>query len=81
MGKGSELVSRISNAINADTFFGRSRGKVALRHIEAERFTLTPVKARRKLAIKRVAKPSTSGVEFTEAQMRIALAALAKGKP
>ncbi len=74
-------MSRIVNAINSDTFFGRTRNKRELKRVEAERFTLTPVKARKKLYVKKVAKPSTGGVEFTEAQMRIALAALAKGKP
>lgn len=78
---GDWVLSRIVNAIRSDEFFGRSRGKRELNRIETERFTLTPVKARRKLSAKKVAKVSTDTVVFTERQLQIAVAALEKGKP
>jgi hypothetical protein len=68
------------NAIRSDEFFGRTRGKRELKRIETERYTLTPVKARRKLSAKKIVKPSTSAVVFTERQLQIAIAAM-KGKP
>ena len=73
--------SRIVNLMNADVFFNRKISKRYVKRVEAERFALTPVKARKKLSVKNVAKVSTNTVVFTERQLEIAVAALVKGKP
>jgi hypothetical protein len=66
--------------MQADAFFSQKITKRYAKCVEAERFTLTPVKARKKLS-KKVAKVSTDTVVFTERQLQIAVAALEKGKP
>lgn len=64
-------MSRIVNLMAADTFFNKPRGKVATRIIDYERFTLTPIKARKKLSTK-VAKVSTTDIGFEQWQIELA---------
>jgi predicted DNA binding protein len=73
--------NRIVNLMNAERFFNRKRNKHELKRLEAERFSLTPVKARRKTQKKYTRKVSTPAIDFTERQMQIAIEALQKGKP
>lgn len=68
---------RIVNLMAADKFFNQRISKRYMKRVEKERFTLQPVKAKKFL--KKPAKVSTRGVEFTERQLQIAIAAL-KGK-
>jgi predicted DNA binding protein len=75
------MSDRIVNLMNAESFFNRKRNKHQLKRIEAERFSLTPVKARRKTQKKYTRKVSTPDIDFTERQMQIAIEALQKGKP
>jgi len=75
------MSSRITNLMAADAFFSQKITKRYAKRVEAERFALTPLKARKKLSIKKVAKVSTNTVVFTERQLQIAVAALVKGKP
>jgi hypothetical protein len=78
---------RIVNAINSDTFFGRSRSKLELRRIEAERFGMTVGDAKKKLrntknkTVKKVAKRSTPDINFEQWQIDLATKIFSKGKP
>ena len=79
--------NRIVNAINSDTFFGRTRSKVELRRIEAERFGMTVGDAKKKLrntqnkTVKKVAKRSTPDIDFQQWQIDLATKIFSKGKP
>jgi hypothetical protein len=79
--------NRIVNAINSDTFFGRTRSKLELRRLEAERFGMTVGDAKKKLrntqnkTVKKIAKVSTSNVEFEQWQIDLAIKLFRKGKP
>ena len=72
-------MTRIQNLMAADKFFNQRVTKRYVARVEKERFTLQPVKAKKLL--NKPAKPSSRGIEFTERQLAIAVAALAKGKP
>jgi predicted DNA binding protein len=69
----------------SEKFFSRKRNKHQLKRLEAERFTLKPDKARRKIKPKTqkkyTRKVSTPDIDFTERQIQIAVQALQKGKP
>ena len=69
--------NRIVNMMAADRFFQQC-GKRYVSRVQKERFTLQPVKAKKYL--KKQDKPSSRGIEFTERQIQIAIAAM-KGKP
>jgi hypothetical protein len=79
--------NRIVNAINSDTFFGRTRSKIELRRLEAEGFGMTVGDAKKKLrntqnkTVKKIAKVSTSNVEFEQWQIDLAMKLFRKGKP
>jgi hypothetical protein len=79
--------NRIVNAINSDTFFGRTRSKLELRRLEPERFGMTVGDAKKKLrntqnkTVKKIAKVSTSNVEFEQWQIDLAMKLFRKGKP
>lgn len=79
--------NRIVNAINSDTFFGRTRSKLELRRIEAERFGMTVGDAKKKLrntqnkTVKKVAKRSTPDIDFQQWQIDLATKLFSKGKP
>jgi hypothetical protein len=79
--------NRIVNAINSDTFFGRTRSKLELRRLEAERFGMTVGDAKKKLrntqnkTVKKVAKPSSNNVVFEQWQIDLATKIFSKGKP
>lgn len=75
------MSERIVNMMAAERFFNRKRNKHEMKRIEAERFSLTPIKARRKTQKKYTRKVSTPAIDFTERQMQIAIEALQKGKP
>jgi hypothetical protein len=76
------MSDRIVNLMNAESFFNRKRNKHQLKRLEAERFTLTPQKAKRKTLKKiNTRKVSTPDIDFTERQIQIAVQALQKGKP
>ena len=77
------MSERITNLMEADTFFNQRVTKRYMARVEKERFTLQPVKAKKLVQKydKKYAKPSSRGIEFTERQLQIAVAALAKGKP
>jgi len=70
--------SRIVNLMNADVFFNRKITKVYKKRVAKERYTLQPEKAQK--LVRKATKPSSRGIEFTERQLEIAIAAL-KGKP
>ena len=74
--------NRIVNLMAADSFFNRKITKRICNRVEKERFTLQPVKAKKydKKYAKKDYKRSTTGIEFTERQIEIAIAAM-KGKP
>lgn len=78
--------NRIINLMAADVFFNRKISARYRNRVEKERFTLQPAKAKKyvKKYVKKYAKKdykrSTTGIEFTERQLQIAVAALAKGK-
>lgn len=72
------MSDRITNLMAADVFFNRKITKRICNRVEKERFTLQPVKAKKLL--RKPVKPSTRGIEFTERQLQIAVAALEKGK-
>ena len=72
-------MTRIENLMAADTFFNQRVTKRYVARVQKERFTLQPVKAKKLL--NKPVKPSSRGIEFTERQLQIAVAALAKGKP
>ena len=79
--------NRIVNAINSDTFFGRTRSKLELRRLEAERFGMTVGDAKKKLrnnqikTVKKVAKRSTPDIDFQQWQIDLATKLFSKGKP
>ena len=79
-------MSRIENLMAADVFFNRKITKRICNRVEKERFTLQPDKAKKydKKYVQKYAKKdykrSTTGIEFTQRQLEIALAAM-KGKP
>ena len=81
------MSDRIVNAINSDTFFGRTRSKLELRRLEAERFGLTVGAAKKKLrntqnkTVKKVAKRSTPDIDFQQWQIDLATKIFSKGKP
>ena len=80
------MSERIVNLMASEKFFNRKRNKHQLKRLEAERFTLTPEKARRKIKPKtfkkiNTRKVSTPDIDFTERQIQIAVQALQKGKP
>ena len=70
--------NRIVNLMAADVFFNRKISSRYRNRVEKERFRLQPVKAKKLL--NKPVKPSSRGIEFTERQIAIAIAAL-KGKP
>ena len=69
---------RIENLMAADSFFNTKITKRYAKKVAKERYTLQPEKAQKLL--RKATKPSTRGIEFTERQIEIAIAAL-KGKP
>lgn len=74
--------NRIVNLMSADTFFNAKVTKRYAKKVAKERYTLQPEKAQklvRKYA-KKYDKPSSRGIEFSQRQIDIAIAAL-KGKP
>ena len=77
----------IANAINSDIFFGRTRSKVELRRIEAERFGMTVGAAKKKLrntqnkTVKKVVKVSRRDIDFQQWQIDLATKIFSKGKP
>jgi hypothetical protein len=79
--------NRIVNAINSDIFFGRTRSKLELRRLEAERFGMTVGDAKKKLrntqikTVKKVAKRSTPDIDFQQWQIDLATKLFSKGKP
>ena len=80
------MSKRIVNLMASEKFFNRKRNKHEMKRLKAERFTLTPEKARRKIKSKtfkkiNTRKVSTPAIDFTERQMQIAIQALQKGKP
>jgi len=74
--------NRIVNLMAADVFFNRKISSRYRNRVEKERFTLQPVKAKKyvKKYEQKYVKPSSRGIEFTERQLQIAVAALEKGK-
>ena len=74
--------NRVINLMQADKFFNQRVTKRYLARVEKERFTLQPIKARKyeQKYDKKYDKPSSRGIEFTERQLQIAIAAM-KGKP
>ena len=78
--------NRVVNLMAADVFFNRKITARYRNRVEKERFTLQPAKAKKydkKYAqkyAKKDYKRSTTGIEFTERQLEIAIAAM-KGKP
>jgi len=62
----------------ADKFFNAKVTKRYVKKVAKERYTLQPEKAQKLL--RKATKPSTRGIEFTQRQLEIAIAAL-KGKP
>ena len=81
------MSDRIVNAINSDTFFGRTRSKLELRRLEAERFGMTVGDAKKKLrntqnkTVKKVVKRSSNNVEFEQWMLDLADKVFSKGKP
>ena len=77
--------NRVVNLMAADVFFNRKISSRYRNRVEKERFTLQPVKARKYVKkyeqkyAKKDYKRSTTGIEFTERQLEIAIAAM-KGK-
>lgn len=80
------MSNRIVNAISSDTFFGRTRSKVELRRIEAERFGMTVGDAKKKLrntqnkTVKKVVKRSTRDIDFEQWQIDLASKIFSKGE-
>ena len=70
-------MSRIENLMAADSFFNRKTSLRYRNRVEKERFILQPVKAKKLL--NKPVKPSSRGIEFTDRQLQIAIAAM-KGK-
>ena len=77
------MSERVTNLMAADKFFNQRMTKRYMTRVEKERFTLQPGKAKKLVQkfAKKDYKRSTTGIEFTERQLQIAVAALAKGKP
>lgn len=83
-------MTRVENLMAADSFFNRKITARYCNRVEKERFTLQPVKAKKyvkkydKKYVQKYAKKdykrSTTGIEFTQRQLEIAIEAL-KGKP
>ena len=74
--------NRIVNLMAADKFFNTKITKRYAKTVAKERYTLQPENAQklvRKYA-KKYDKPLSRGIEFTERQLQIAIAAM-KGKP
>ena len=81
--------NRVVNLMAADVFFNRKITKRICNRVEKERFTLQPDKAKKYVKkydkkyaqkyAKKDYKRSTTGIEFTERQLEIAIAAM-KGK-
>jgi len=69
---------RIVNSMKADSFFNKKITKRYAKRVAKERYTLQPEKAQK--LVRKATKPSSRGIEFTERQLAIAVAAL-KGKP
>lgn len=74
--------NRVVNLMDADVFFNRKITSRYRNRVEKERFTLQPGKAKKyaQKYAKKDYKRSTTGIEFTERQLEIAIAAM-KGKP
>ena len=78
--------NRIANAINSDIFFGRTRSKLELRRLEAERFGMTVGDAKKKLrntknkTVKKVAKVSRRDIDFEQWQIDLATKIFSKGE-
>ena len=68
---------RIVNLMNADAFFNQKVTKRYAKRVAKERYTLQPEKAQK--LVRKATKPYSRGIEFTERQLQIAIAAL-KGK-
>lgn len=71
--------SRIVNLMQADAFFNQKITKRYAKRVAKERYTLQPEKAQK--LVRKTSKPLSRGIEFTERQLQIAVAALVKGKP
>ena len=71
-------MTRIENLMASDKFFNQRVNKNYVKRVQKERFTLQPAKAKKLL--NKPVKPSSRGIEFTERQIEIAIAAM-KGKP
>ena len=69
--------NRIVNLMNADAFFSQKVTKRYAKRVAKERYTLQPEKAQK--LVRKATKPLSRGIEFTERQLQIAIAAL-KGK-
>ena len=70
--------NRIVNLMQADIFFNRKITKRYAKTVAKERYTLQPEKAQK--LVRKTTKPLSRGIEFTERQLQIAVAALVKGK-
>lgn len=70
--------SRIVNLMQADAFFNKKITKRYAKRVAKERYTLQPEKAQK--LVRKATKPLSRGIEFTERQLQIAVAALIKGK-
>ena len=70
--------NRIVNLMQADIFFNRKITKRYAKKVAKERYTLQPEKAQK--LVRKTTKPLSRGIEFTERQLQIAVAALVKGK-
>ena len=71
-------MTRIENLMASDKFFNQRVNKNYVKRVQKERFTLQPAKAKKLL--NKPVKPSSRGIEFSERQLQIAIAAM-KGKP
>lgn len=70
--------NRIVNLMAADAFFNQKITKRYAKRVAKERYKLQPEKAQK--LVRKAAKPSSRGIEFTERQLQIAINAM-KGKP
>ena len=71
--------NRIVNLMQADAFFNQKVTKRYAKRVAKERYKLQPEKAQK--LVRKTSKPLRRGIEFTERQLHIAVAALVKGKP
>jgi hypothetical protein len=75
VGKNQQHLDRIPNLMAADIFFNKKYGVRAINRLEKERFTLQPVKARKKL-YKPSYKPNQKVEHFEQWQLDLAVKVL-----